>query len=95
MNTDNTRDTEIIEEGREAVLSFDFYIDLLTTGQIADSKRFNKEFFEAYPYVKENSPFHMMFCAFVGALDLVEASEKAAEERAKKESSDATTETTK
>ncbi len=83
------------EEGIEAVCNFNFYIDLLTTGKIADSKRFDKEFFEAYPMVKPSSPMHLMFCAFVGAIDLVIESEKAAEERAKKESSDATTETTK
>lgn len=81
------------EEGIEAVCNFNFYIDLLTTGKIADSKRFDKEFFEAYPMVKPSSPMHLMFCAFVGAIDLVIESEIAAEKR--KNSSDATTETTK
>jgi len=81
------------EEGIEAVCNFNFYIDLLTTGKIADSKRFDKEFFEAYPMAKPSSPMHLMFCAFVGAIDLVIESEIAAEKR--KNSSDATTETTK
>ena len=93
MNTDNTRDTEIIEEGREAVLNFNFYIDLFTSGKLPDGKRFDKAFFEAYPYVKENSPLHMMFCTFVGALDLAQAATDFSEEHRK--GSEATTETTK
>ena len=68
-------------EGQEAVENFNFYIDLLTTGQIADSKRFDKEFFEAYPLVKPNSPMHLMFCSFVGALDLAAAAYEAAESK--------------
>lgn len=81
-------------EGQEAVENFNFYIDLLTTGQIADSKRFDKEFFEAYPLVKPNSPLHMMFCSFVGALDLAEAATEAVES-IKKDSDQDDTETAK
>ena len=93
MNTDNTRDTEIIEEGREAVLNFQLYLNMFTSGELPDGKRFDNEFFEMYPFVKPNSLFHMMFCTFVGALDLAQRATDFVEER--KKGSDATTETTK
>lgn len=79
----STQPKQDFTEGQEAVANFNFYIDLFTSGKLPDGKRYDEDFFKAYPYVKPNSPFHMMFCTFVGALDLAAAATEAAENRKK------------
>ena len=61
-------------EGQATVFLFDTWIDLLTKGEISDCKRYHDDFFNSYgEQVKdEKAPLYLMFCAFVGAMDIVD-----------------------
>ena len=61
-----------LTEGQMAVLLFEKWMGMLVEGKIPDCKRYHDEFFEYYKgQVKsEKAPFYLMFCAFIGAMDL-------------------------
>ena len=65
---------EELTAGQAAVMLFDFWIKHIVDGSLPDCKRYEKEFFEFYGDRVESkqSPFYLMFCAFVGAMDLNE-----------------------
>lgn len=50
---------------------FNSWMKLTVDGSLPDCKRYKKEFFEFYGdrVESEQSPFYLMFCAFVGAYD--------------------------
>jgi hypothetical protein len=74
MNTQPTQKTD----GQEAIEPFELWQDMLIAGLAPDCKRYEKEFFEFYGdrVASPQAPFYLMFCAFVGALDLAEAAGK-------------------
>lgn len=61
-----------LTEGQMAVLVFETWMDMLVKGEVPDCKRYHDEFFEYYKgQVKsDKAPIYLMFCAFVGAMDL-------------------------
>ena len=61
-----------LSEGKAAVLAYDMWQEMLVNGEIPDCKRYHDEFFELYKDVvaNEKAPFYLMFCAFVGAMDI-------------------------
>lgn len=58
--------------GQAAVQLFNMWFDMATNGELPDCKRYGNEFFEVYDdsTVTEGSPLYLMFCAFVGAIDM-------------------------
>lgn len=70
-----------LTEGQAMVLVFDMWQEMLINGQIPDCKRYHDDFFEFYGgnVKSDKAPFYLMFCAFVGAMDmndLIEGKEK-------------------
>lgn len=61
--------------GQEAIELFELWQDMLIAGLAPDCKRYEKDFFDFYGdrVGSPQTPFYLMFCAFVGALDLAEA----------------------
>ena len=73
-----TRPLDELSEGEFNVAMFELWQDRAISGKLPDAKRFEKEFFEFYgdKVNGTKAPFYLMFCAFVGALDLAEALRK-------------------
>lgn len=72
-------DTQMnVTDGQVAVMVFDKWQDLLTQGEIADCRRFHDDFFASYgkEVQGDTAPYYLMFCAFVGAMDMVDMVEK-------------------
>ena len=67
-----------VDERQWVVLAFDLWQEMLVNGEIPDCKRYHDAFFEYYgDYVNgEKAPFYLMFCAFVGALDMIDEIER-------------------
>ena len=74
MNIQPTQKTD----GQEAIELFELWQDMLKAGLTPDCKRYEKEFFEYYgdKVASPKAPLYLMFCAFVGALDLADAAAK-------------------
>lgn len=75
MNKADKRKEEHIEEitdGQASVLLYYMWQEMLLNGEVPDCKRYRDEFFDYYgECVKsENAPFYLMFCAFVGGIDM-------------------------
>lgn len=70
-----TQPKQELTDGQAAIKNFELYQTLAINGQLPDSKRYEKEFFEHYGSIVKSrkAPLYLMFCAFVGALDLVDA----------------------
>lgn len=73
-----TRPLNELSEGEFNVAMFELWQDGAISGKLPDAKRFEKEFFEYYgdTVASPQAPFYLMFCAFVGALDLADALRK-------------------
>lgn len=67
-----------VDERQGIVLAFDLWQEMLVNGKIPDCKRYRDEFFEYYGDCVngEKAPFYLMFCAFVGALDMIDLIER-------------------
>ena len=74
MNIQPTQKTD----GQETIELFELWQDMLIAGFAPDWKRYEKEFFEYYgdKVASPRAPLYLMFCAFVGALDLAAAAAK-------------------
>ena len=74
MNIQPTQKTD----GQDAIELFELWQDMLKAGLTPDCKRYEKEFFEYYgdKVASPKAPLYLMFCAFVGALDLADAAAK-------------------
>lgn len=60
-----------LTDGQAAVELFELWMELFGSGELPDSKRYRNEFFTAFGgRVTEHAPIYLMFCAFVGALDM-------------------------
>lgn len=69
MKTDNVQ----VTEGQTVILLYDMWIEMLGNGEILDCKRFSEDFFASYgkEIQSEKAPFYLMFCAFVGGMDMI------------------------
>ncbi len=65
---------EELTAGQAAVRLFDIWQEFIIDGSLPDCKRYEKEFFEFYgdSVASTQAPYYLMFCAFVGAMDLNE-----------------------
>ena len=65
---------EKLTEGQATVRLFDIWQEFILDGSLPDCKRYEKEFFEFYGDIVASSQtaYYLMFCAFVGAMDLNE-----------------------
>ena len=63
-----------VDERQGVVLAFELWQEMLVNGKIPDCKRYHDEFFKRYGDCVngEKAPFYLMFCAFVGALDMID-----------------------
>ena len=63
---------EEITLGQAAVSLFDMWLDMMINGEVPDCKRYEDEFFEYYgaSVASRESPLYMMFCSFIGAIDM-------------------------
>lgn len=61
-----------LTEGKAAVLVFEAWMEMLVNGEVPDCKRYHDDFFEYYgnKVKSDKAHFYLMFCAFVGAMDL-------------------------
>lgn len=62
-----------LTEGECAIALFEAYLDEIVKGTLPDPDRFKKDFFEVYDGIVKSpkAPYYLMFCAFVGAMDMV------------------------
>lgn len=63
-----------VTDGQSAVILYDTWQEMLINKEVPDCKRYHNEFFKFYgDMVKsEQAPFYLMFCAFIGAMDICE-----------------------
>lgn len=61
-----------ISFGQAVVQLFNQWFDMMVNGELPDCKRYRNEFFEVYDVstVAEDSSLYLMFCSFVGAIDM-------------------------
>lgn len=74
----NIRQEVNVTEEQTMVLAFKKWQELLVQGEVPDCKRCHDEFFEYYGGLVngEGAPFYLMFCAFVGAMDMIDLIER-------------------
>lgn len=65
---------EPLKDSDAAIMMFDLWLDaIIKCDDFPDCRRFDDEFLE-WSGMDHNSPFHLMFIAFVGAIDLIDFS---------------------